>query len=165
MAAWARILYFGSTAFRDQSASGIRQYLHIQPQENYMPQWKFPSSWSISLISIFGPLWICRGSILGIGVRPGVCTRVAEPASLPLGKRLPLCICISHLCIASFSNARGKGEEHMGIGKACYNLPKSPEARTANALTFEKNSLVPKWNKTKQNKNPTVCGNYLALME
>lgn len=24
---------------------------------------------------------------------------------------------------------------------------------------------MPKWNKTKQNKNPTVCGNYLALME
>lgn len=24
---------------------------------------------------------------------------------------------------------------------------------------------MPKWNKTKHNKNPTVCGNYLALME
>lgn len=24
---------------------------------------------------------------------------------------------------------------------------------------------MPKWNKTKQKKNPTVCGNYLALME
>lgn len=96
-------------------------------------------------------LCICQGSILGIEVRPGVCTTVAEPASLPLGMRLPLCICISHLCIASFSNARRKREEHMGIGKACYNLPKSPAVRTASCIHIwkELSCAKMKQNKTK----------------
>lgn len=145
-------LYCGSIPLRYQGASGIRQCLHIQPQENFMPQWKFSSSWNISLLSIFGPLWICQGSILGIEVRPGVCTGVAEPASWPLGMRLPICICISHLCIASFSNARRKGEEHMGIGKAYYNLPKSPAARTASCIHIWKEFSCAKMkqNKTKQ---------------
>lgn len=105
------------------------------------------SSWDISLLSIFGALK--SGDHLGDSIeakslpksgRSSITASGNKPSSLYL--HFPSLYC-------QFPNARGKGEEHMGIGKVCYNLPKSLSAWMALCIHIWKEFS---YAKMKQNK-------------
>lgn len=87
------------------------------------------SSWNTSLLSIFGAL-----RILESGDHPGDSSEAksqhqsGRSSITATGNKLSS----PHLHFPSlycqFPSARRKGEEHMGIGKVCYNLPRSLSA-------------------------------------
>lgn len=140
-------LHCSSTPLSNQGANGIRQGLQAQPQENFMPQLlagTYPCSLSLEHFKSGDHLRdSSEAKSLHQSGRSSITATGNKPSSLHL--HFPSLYC-------QFPSARRKVEEHMGIGKVCYNLPKSLSAWMALCIHIWKEFSCAKMkqNKTQQ---------------